>query len=555
MARKCSLVAACRRLSLPLGLGLTSSALLLVLLALLTSSPVSAGDNVWTWDGAFGNVETILSNPIAPGIAYAVLDTGHLFRTTSAGTAWSALPDPPHAGAALSVRLAPNDANVLFLWGYDAGLFAYRSVDGGATWQPLSMAGELAVSPADWREVYLSAGGSLFKSIDGGDTWAAIGQFPTACPAPLRLSIAPSAPQVMVSVMNPPGSMDFSLCRSIDGGRTWSPLPITSPMIHAVVFDPKNSNTVYVAGLGGGMKSTDGGSTWAPLSGALNNPAQFVIDPDNTQVIHVADLNQPGGVFESKDGGASWNIVNLGIQALSVRTIAIASRQPLKIYAGVMTSGVWEITRTAVQDYSITVNDGALFTNQTAVTLTLTAPPGTTQMMIANDGGFGGAAWEPFATSKPWTITAYGYAVIPRTVYAKFTTNGQTSAQYQDDIVLDLTSPTGSIAVGGTAPAAPAREQAAAGSWCCYVYLPIVVRDARPGMRPVGLILSASDDVSGLGGMLVSNDAAFAGAQWQIYANSRNWWVADHGTTTVYVKYRDRAGNESPIYSATTVTP
>lgn len=117
-----------------------------------------------------------------------------------------------------------------------------------------------------------------------------------------------------------------------------------------------------------------------------------------------------------------------------------------------------------MQDFGVSINDGATFTNQQNVTLSLTAPSGTTQMQISNDDGFAGAAWEPFMNRKEWAMTSPGSAVLPHVVYTKFKTNGQITAMYQDDIVLDTTSPSGTIAVepqpqlGGAAAAQAAHS-------------------------------------------------------------------------------------------------
>ena len=183
-------------------------------------------------------------------------------------------------------------------------------------------------------------------------------------------------------------------------------------------------------------------------------------------------------------------------------------------------------------------------------------------MIISNDGGFGGATWEPFVNQKPWTITAYGSYVIPRVVYAKFKTHGQISGLYQDDIVLDVNAPTGTLEITGTLGSLVGAGfshpmtilSTLTDTLTNTLYLPLVVRNARPGFTLVGLFLSATDDVSGVGEMLISNDMSFGDAQWEAYATEKNWWVPDRGTTTVYVKFRDRAGNESLVFSDT-VTP
>jgi hypothetical protein len=65
----------------------------------------------------------------------------------------------------------------------------------------------------------------------------------------------------------------------------------------------------------------------------------------------------------------------------------------------------------------------------------------------------------------------------------------------------------------------------------------------------VDLYLTASDDVSGVGEMMISTDPAFTGAQWQPFETRQSWPVADRTEPSVYVRFRDRAGNQSETYS------
>ena len=51
--------------------------------------------------------------------------------------------------------------------------------------------------------------------------------------------------------------------------------------------------------------------------------------------------------------------------------------------------------------------------------------------------------------------------------------------------------------------------------------------------------------------MLVSNDPELEGAAWEPFAASKEWGVPN-GVTTVHVKYRDRAGNVSEVYTDST---
>ena len=59
--------------------------------------------------------------------------------------------------------------------------------------------------------------------------------------------------------------------------------------------------------------------------------------------------------------------------------------------------------------------------------------------------------------------------------------------------------------------------------------------------------LNATDDVSDVGQMLISNQPDFAGATWEAYATRRAWTLGSNAA--VYVRFRDNAGNVSSTYS------
>ena len=64
------------------------------------------------------------------------------------------------------------------------------------------------------------------------------------------------------------------------------------------------------------------------------------------------------------------------------------------------------------------------------------------------------------------------------------------------------------------------------------------------------LTLNASDATTSVSQMMVSNTANFTGASSENYATSKDWVLTSgSGTRTVYVKYKDEAGNVSEVYS------
>ena len=168
---------------------------------------------------------------------------------------------------------------------------------------------------------------------------------------------------------------------------------------------------------------------------------------------------------------------------------------------------------------SISIDSGATYATSTSVTLNLSASDATSGLSEMRFGNLGGSwsAWEPYSTSKAW-------ALIPgdgsKTVYVQYADNvGNSSGSYGDSIVLDTTSPSGSILVEGGAPYATSTS--------------------------VTLNLSASDTTSGVAEMRFRNDGGSWSA-WEPYGTSKAWsLVSGDGPKTVYVEYADHAGNSS----------
>ena len=183
--------------------------------------------------------------------------------------------------------------------------------------------------------------------------------------------------------------------------------------------------------------------------------------------------------------------------------------------------------------YSITINDGALFTNDPDVTLGLCGPDAV-EVMLSNDGGFGGATWQPYTRTVEWMLEVYGDYVLPRFVYARYRDSGETiHGTFFDDIIYDPNAPEGDVAFN-LADLLPASR----------------LKSGPQPLRVVGqegaeLFISAADDSSGLAEMQVSQSPDFEGATWESYSAIVPITFTEDGVQTVYVRFRDNAGNES----------
>ncbi|MCP4536529.1 MAG: hypothetical protein GY832_05230 [Chloroflexi bacterium] len=183
--------------------------------------------------------------------------------------------------------------------------------------------------------------------------------------------------------------------------------------------------------------------------------------------------------------------------------------------------------------YSISVNDGALFTSSPLVSLGLCGPD-PDSMMLSNDGGFGGATWQSYQRAISWTLTTYGNHILPRYVYARYRDNqGDIHGTFFDDIIYDPTAPSGQVAFDPV-DLLPTMGLRVGGN-------PLrVVQE-----RDTELFLSVTDDSSGMAEVQVSQTPDFGGAVWQPYSAIVPVTLTQEGLQTIYVRTRDHAGNIS----------
>jgi hypothetical protein len=70
------------------------------------------------------------------------------------------------------------------------------------------------------------------------------------------------------------------------------------------------------------------------------------------------------------------------------------------------------------------------------------------------------------------------------------------------------------------------------------------------GNNTVTLLFSASDETSGVSEMMLSEDPSFSGSSWIPYSDSYDFnFSGGGGTMTIYVRFRDGAGNVSQTYT------
>lgn len=179
----------------------------------------------------------------------------------------------------------------------------------------------------------------------------------------------------------------------------------------------------------------------------------------------------------------------------------------------------------------IKINNDAQYANATKVTLSLGATDagGLASVCLRNENvPAEKCVWKAYSATIPWTLTSGDGT---KTVYAKFKdTNGNLSDETSDTITLDMTAPAQlSLVVNGSA--------------------------AYTTSMDVTLTLGATDPLSGVSAMQVSESSTFVGATWEPYETTHDYKLASakNGTRVVYARFRDSAGNVSAAVKDTIV--
>ena len=234
-----------------------------------------------------------------------------VYRSTDGGRNWTrVLPAEGTAGASdvYMDHRAPDKVFALLTAGAGtpSGAGAYRSADGGATWQPLGARGlpegarinaMSVASGTEGRRLYAvaavgagrgaGAARALYRSDDGGESWIAGAK--QLASAGGKMYADPQNPDVVYL-------MGTAIYRSTDGGRTvaafWGAPSGADPRF--LWIDPTNSRRM-ISGVDQGVAITmDGGATWTPYYGLVNG--QFYrVSTDYDVPYHVCGPQQDSG--------------------------------------------------------------------------------------------------------------------------------------------------------------------------------------------------------------------------------------------------------------------
>ncbi len=262
----------------------------------------------------------------------------------AADLSWQPLHEPGSGGWLTSLRINPTDSSHLVLGGDMLGIGVSR--DQGQSWGggfglPSWEIGDLTFDPADPRIVWAGTMSGPAVSRDGGTTWESKreGLPPLAggfYSAPIqRILIDPANGKRLLAFAGSyrgwesPGSPKFGyVWESLDGGESWQEFSAVRPYRNITWVDADLAwNRLYAVVHGQGVfVSPDRGKTWTKSVEGLPEDAAIrmvAVHPQDGKTAWVATGNyptskgssqlEPGGVYQTTDGGKSWHRSSQGL--------------------------------------------------------------------------------------------------------------------------------------------------------------------------------------------------------------------------------------------------
>ncbi len=193
----------------------------------------------------------------------------------------------------------------------------------------------------------------------------------------------------------------------------------------------------------------------------------------------------------------------------------------------------------ALEEIGISINHGAIYTNDPHVEISVAAPEFSTEAAIANDGGFGESHHfkvpSNYRATYRWAIASSGPERLPKTAYVRFVGGTpsflppgkgvQATQTFTDDIILDETAP-----VVESVVTMVSRSQNR-------------LNDRRRSRttRRIHLRIRARDKTSGVSKLQITNRKSKPGPLRRFRGRVAFKSTGRH----IYVRARDRAGNFS----------
>lgn len=260
---------------------------------------------------------------------------GGLWISHDAGSHWAEVADL-HGQSIRSLAQAPSNSSIFYA-GTLEGVFA--SADGGLHWHLISPAKSqeiheiesLAIDPTNAQVVYAGTWHLPWKTTDGGKTWQNIKNGVIEDSDVFSILVDPTAPRTVYA------SACSGIYKSESAGQLFHKvqgIPSSARRTRVLMMDPNAHETVYAGTTEGLYKTTNGGRTFKAMTGDDVIVNDVFVDPTDSQTVLIAA--DRAGVLISHDGGQSFRAANDGLSARKVEALLADTEHPDHLVAGVV---------------------------------------------------------------------------------------------------------------------------------------------------------------------------------------------------------------------------
>lgn len=203
--------------------------------------------------------------------------------------------------------------------------------------------------------IYVATNDYIYKTRDGGLSWANLSRGMSHSRV-IAMAVDPTYPATVYA-----GTKGDAVYKSHDGGQRWMSMraglddaTITS-VVNQFLFDPADSQHIFVATTMGVFETKNGGEHWTKRMEGMKEVLMVVtlgMDPTRPLILYAGTS---GGVYKSIDQAGYWEQVNNGLvpprmlktsRALNVTSILVDPFEPDTVYAATL-NGVYKTTNAA----------------------------------------------------------------------------------------------------------------------------------------------------------------------------------------------------------------
>jgi hypothetical protein len=275
-----------------------------------------------------------------------------ILKSTNGGVSWTRIftKNESDLFGIQMLEFDPSNPDIIYACTTD-GL--YRSTDAGTNWLKILSkiyVTDIAINSSNTNQLVVAVGNltnadkGIYRSTNGGTGWTKITSgLPSTFQGFIRLDNVSASPNMIVaSIGRSAGSLD-ELYRSPDFGNSWSVLSNSNHcdyqfwFAHDVAINPSNTSRLIMGGVP--LYNYDITASDATSIGGVHADIHDVeFDPSNNNIVYVAC---DGGMYRSPNGGASFSMINGGLQAVQFyASFAVSPTNPNVMIGGLQDNGV-----------------------------------------------------------------------------------------------------------------------------------------------------------------------------------------------------------------------